>query len=506
MHILVDMHGLLQVLFSAHICLNLLLHNILLHAIVAAVVATALLLGALRLEMLDGIARQLLSVQQLPHFLLSRLAIANHDGEAGGDVAGDTDAENDGGNGKGSVVVVNAPGGGTKRDLQAGVAVQQYHNGNQVGQGECKVRKGLVGLVETVRLGQLLLVVPHALPLLKRQRRILVVLDGELGGLDVSILIHNGLLGVDGGRRHKVEVACASGDSLHRSAGAVIDTLGLEAIGLGLQIGSAGVRCERVAGSIVGKLHAVFVGCLRDAVLLLLELPLLGLCNLAGVVNHKGHVVRVNGSEGGQAVTHDGEQGHQHAVDDVDGVHLLVADVDPADEEQHPGQTKEGDEDSVERDEEAQRPPHVLAKALHRALEAGSLGVQHVTHAIVQLRLFLLGPALEADAVRQRRVVRVCEPRGDCVGSPQRRWHTPAPGRLHAGLEPGQLLDRLGQLFLVEPSSGSSSSSPASSPSRRSITLGQDVGGATVDPRAKVRHEQGVLHVGQGRKGLDLRI
>lgn len=505
------MHGLLPVLFDVHIRLNLLLHAIV-AAVVATFVALTLLLGTLRLKMLDGIARQLLSRQQLPHILLSRLAIANHDGEASSNVARDTDAEDDGGDGKGSVVVVDAPGGGTQRDLQARVAVQQYHNGNQVGQGKGKVRKGLVGLVETVRLGQLLLVVPHALPLLKRERRVLVVLNVQLGGLDVSILIHNGLLGIGRGRRRrrKVEGAGASGDSLDRSAGARVDArvdalgLGADAGALGLESGSAGICCERVAGSIVGKLHAAFAHCLGHGRLLLLELLLLGLFNLAGVVYHKGHVVCVNGSEGGQAVAHDGEQGHQHAVDDVDGVHLLVADVDPADEEQHPGQTKEGDEDGVERDEEAQRPPHVLAKALHRALEARPLGVQHVAHAVVQLHLLLLGPVLEADAVRQRRVVRVCEPRGDCVGSPQRRRHTLAPGRLHAGLEPWQLLDRLGQLLLLALSSNSGS--PASSPSRRSLTLGQDVGGAAVDPRAKIRHEQGVLHVCQGRKGLDLRI
>lgn len=305
---------LLPVFFNAHFRLDLLLH-----ATVAAIVGTGLLLGTLRFEMFDGIARQLLSSQQLPHILLSRFAIANHDGEAGGDVARDTDAEDHGGNGKGSVVVVDAPGCGTQGDLQAGVAVQQYHNGNQVGQGERRVRKGLVGLVETVRLGQLLLVVPHALPLLKGKRRVLVVLNVELSGLDVSILVHNGLLGIGCG--HGRQVASASGDSLDRSVGA-----------LGFETGRLGVICERVARSIVCELYAAFSHSLREALLLLLELLLFGLCNLARVMNDKGHVVRVNGSEGGQAVAHDGEQGYQHAVNDVDGVYLLVADIDPADE------------------------------------------------------------------------------------------------------------------------------------------------------------------------------
>lgn len=385
------------------------------------------------------------------------------------------------------MVVVNAPGRGTQGDLQARVAVQQYHNGNQVGQGEGKVRKGLVGLVETVRLGQLLLVVPHALPLLKRERRVLVVLDVELSGLDVSILIHNGLLGVGSGRGRKV--AGASGDSLDRSAGA-----------LGLETGRLGVRCKRVARGVVCELYAAFGHSLYDAALLLLELLLLGLFNLARVMDDKGHVVCVNGSKGGQAIAHDGEEGYQHAVDDVDGVHLLVSNVDPADEKQHPGQTEEGDEDGVERDEEAQRPSHILAKALHGALEARALGVQHVAHAVVQLHLLLLGPAVETEAMRQRGVVRVGEPGGDCVGPPERRRHALAPGRLHAGLEPGELLLRLWQLFLL---ALCGSAEPGSRPN---VTLGQDVGGATVYPRAKIGHEQGVLHVGQSRKSLDLGI
>lgn len=66
---------LLPVLFNGHIRLDLFLH-----AIVTAVVATALLLGTLRFEMFDGIARQLLSSEQLPHILLSRFPITNHDG------------------------------------------------------------------------------------------------------------------------------------------------------------------------------------------------------------------------------------------------------------------------------------------------------------------------------------------------------------------------------------------------------------------------------------------
>lgn len=142
------------------------LDKVVLRAVLAAVVATALLLGTLRLEVLDGIARQLLARQQLPHVLLPRLPVANGNDQTRGDVARYADTEDDGGDGKGPVVVVDAPGGGTEGNLQARVAVEQYDNGNEVGKGKGVVRKGLVGLVETVRLGQLLLVVPHPLPLL----------------------------------------------------------------------------------------------------------------------------------------------------------------------------------------------------------------------------------------------------------------------------------------------------------------------------------------------------
>lgn len=221
----------------------------------------------------------------------------------------------------------------------------------------------------------------------------------------------------------------------------------------------------------------------------------------------KGHVVRVNGPKGGQAVAHDGEESHQHAVDDVDRVHLLVAHVDPADEEQHPGQAEQGDERGVEGDEEAQRPTHVLAKALHGALEARPPRVQHVAHAVVELQLLLLGPALEAKAVRQRGIMRVCEPGRDGVGSAQRH-RRPGLGLSHgldAGLDPRHIVGGWQFLFAFALTL-TLALCRAAQPCKRCIARRQDIGGATIDPRAKIRHEQGVLHVGQGRKSLDLGI
>jgi hypothetical protein len=72
------------------------------------------------------------------------------------------------------------------------------------------------------------------------------------------------------------------------------------------------------------------------------------------VVCNVDHMVRVDCSEWGETVTNNGEQSDQDAVDDVDNIDLLSADVDPADEEKYPGQTEECDECGIECDEEAQ--------------------------------------------------------------------------------------------------------------------------------------------------------
>jgi len=54
-------------------------------------------------------------------------------------------------------------------------------------------------------------------------------------------------------------------------------------------------------------------------------------------------MVGVDSSERGQAVANNGEEGNENTVDDVNDVELSAADIDPTDQEKHPGQTEEGD-------------------------------------------------------------------------------------------------------------------------------------------------------------------
>lgn len=61
------------------------------------------------------------------------------------------------------------------------------------------------------------------------------------------------------------------------------------------------------------------------------------------VASDKAHMVSVDKSEGDHAVAYNGEEGHEHVVDNVDVVLLLLTDVNPPDEEEHPRETKDGD-------------------------------------------------------------------------------------------------------------------------------------------------------------------
>ena len=81
------------------------------------VVALLLLLLAL-LELLDGVLGELLAEHALDHVLLAREPVADGDGDAGGDVAADGAAEDDGGERERPDVVADGPGAGAERDLQ----------------------------------------------------------------------------------------------------------------------------------------------------------------------------------------------------------------------------------------------------------------------------------------------------------------------------------------------------------------------------------------------------
>ena len=106
------------------------------------------------------------------------------------------------------------------------------------------------------------------------------------------------------------------------------------------------------------------------------------------VVSDVDHVVRVYGTEGCESISYNGEESNKDTVNDVDDVDLLSTDIDPADKEEHPGQTKKGNECRVEGDKEPKcctlsvtfgkmttqilTSPNVLSETLQRALHLGS--------------------------------------------------------------------------------------------------------------------------------------
>ena len=61
------------------------------------------------------------------------------------------------------------------------------------------------------------------------------------------------------------------------------------------------------------------------------------------VVGDVDHVVGVYGSERGEAVANDSEEGDEDAVDDMHDVNLATTNVDPADKEKDPSEAEECD-------------------------------------------------------------------------------------------------------------------------------------------------------------------
>ena len=107
------------------------------------------------------------------------------------------------------------------------------------------------------------------------------------------------------------------------------------------------------------------------------------------VVRYVDHVVCVNCSEGCETVADYGEKGDEDGVDYVDDVDFATAaNVDPADEEEDPGEAKERDEGCVEGYKEAEScevlvtvdpiseivltSPNILSESLERTLHLGS--------------------------------------------------------------------------------------------------------------------------------------
>src|SRR5690242_828913 len=120
-----------------------------------------------------------------------------------------------------------------------------------------------------------------------------------------------------------------------------------------------GICCPRSVYGCIGRREIILVVQCRQHVLLPSRpCVVMVVCDI-------DHVVCVDGSERSESVSNNGEESHQNTVDDMNNVNLLTADIDPADQEQHPCQTKKCDKDGVQRDQEAQRSSDVLPKTSH---------------------------------------------------------------------------------------------------------------------------------------------
>lgn len=116
--------------------------------------AALLFLSLALLHQPDRLARQLLPEHALHDLFLPRLAVAEPDQQAGRYVAGDREAENDGGQGERADVVADAPCARTEGNLEEGMAVKQQDDSEQQVQRKCMVRNRLVWFVKGVRVGE----------------------------------------------------------------------------------------------------------------------------------------------------------------------------------------------------------------------------------------------------------------------------------------------------------------------------------------------------------------
>jgi hypothetical protein len=137
---------------------------------------------------------------------------------------------------------------------------------------------------------------------------------------------------------------------------------------------------------------------------------------------------------------------------------------------------------------------YILSKTPHRALELGSLRVQHMPDMVVHLRLIMLRPSLQRCSLRQHSITRLAELRVDSREGSRRalRLRSTKSGRrgLFLGLcisERGQYsVDVLETLRLTRPAT-------------------EVVGGPAIEP-GEIRNEERILDVGQGGEGRDLGV
>ena len=102
------------------------------------------------LHLFYGFGRQLLPRHAINHVLFSSLAIANADNNAGQDIYGDGETEDDRRDPRRSSMIAPGPGKGTEHDLEYGVKVQQDHSCDHELDGECMMGRCFVWFVEGV--------------------------------------------------------------------------------------------------------------------------------------------------------------------------------------------------------------------------------------------------------------------------------------------------------------------------------------------------------------------
>jgi len=72
------------------------------------------------------------------------------------------------------------------------------------------------------------------------------------------------------------------------------------------------------------------------------------------VVGDENHMVSVDEAEGYQSISHDGEESNEDIVDYINDIVFSSADIDPADQEKYPCETKESNQRCIKCDEESE--------------------------------------------------------------------------------------------------------------------------------------------------------
>lgn len=101
----------------------------------------------------------MLAEHALDDVLFTGPSVPDGDQDSAGDVAADGTAQDHGGQGKRTHMVVDTPGATAQGDLEQGVAVEDDDDGDEETGGEGVVGDGFVGFVEGVRFGEFVLVV-----------------------------------------------------------------------------------------------------------------------------------------------------------------------------------------------------------------------------------------------------------------------------------------------------------------------------------------------------------